>query len=184
VATIYQRVLQDRFGQLPAVLQLFLGNESGGQAAGRLKVTRAAGRCRNLAARALGIPPAGDYDFRLEVTPCGAGQRWVRWFGGHALTTRQDEHQGLLVESAGPGTVGFALTVVKEVLVFHPRRVWLFGVPMPLGLAPSINVENAATGSGGWRVRVRIGLPWLGLVGEYEGEVKPVRGPATEPLPR
>jgi hypothetical protein len=175
VATVYQRLLQDRFGLLPPALGRFLGEECGGRAAGRLTVRRAAGCLRRLAARVLGIPPAGDYALRLEVTPCAGGQRWLRRFGGHAVETVQADHRGLLVESSGPASIGFELAVEGGTLYFHPRRAWLFGLPLPLALAPGIEAENRAGGAGGWHVRVRFRVPLLGWVGEYEGEVLPAR---------
>jgi hypothetical protein len=174
--TIYQRVLQDRFGLLHPALRQFLGDERGGRAVGRLRVTRAGGWLRRLAGAALGLPPAGDYDLLLVMTPHGDGQRWVRHFGKHLLTTTQSDHRGLLVESSGPGSLGFELVVEGGALFFRPRRAWVLGVPVPLWLSPGIEVENVPAGSGGWRVVVRFRLPLLGPVGEYEGEVTPEEG--------
>jgi len=172
VPTIYQRVLQDRFGLLAPALHRFLGEERG-RAYGRLTVRRSAGRFRNLGAAALGIPPSGDYDLLLEVTPNADGQRWTRRFGSRALVTTQIDHCGLLVESSGPGSLGFELIVEAGALLFRPRRAWVFGIRLPLWMAPNIEADNWPTESGGWRVHLRFRLPFLGLVGEYEGKVSP-----------
>ncbi len=173
MATIYQRVLRDRFELLPPALGRFLGDERGGRASGRLTVTRTVGYLHNLAAAALGIPPPGEYDLLLEVSPHAAGQRWVRRFGAHALETTQADYRGLLIESSGPASLGFELAVEAGALLFRPRRAWVLGIPVPLWLAPSIEADNRPEESGGWRVRVRFRVPCLGLVGEYEGLVKP-----------
>ncbi|HEX5269593.1 MAG TPA: DUF4166 domain-containing protein [Gemmataceae bacterium] len=169
--TVYQRVLRDRFELLHPTLRRLLGDERGGRAAGRLRVTRPTGWLRRLAGAALGLPPAGEYDILLVVTPHGDGQLWVRHFGKHILSTSQSDHRGLLVESAGPGSLGFDLVIEREGLFFRPRRAWILGVPVPLWLSPYVEADNVPSESGGWRITVRFRLPLLGPVGEYEGDV-------------
>jgi hypothetical protein len=149
LATIYQRVLRDRFELLAPALGRFLGEERGGRASGRLAVTRTAGRVRNLAAAALGIPPSGEYDQLLEVSPHAAGQRWVRRFGAHTLETIQSDYRGLLVESSGPASLGFELSVEGGALLFRPRRAWVLGIRLPLWLAPRIEADNWPNETGG-----------------------------------
>jgi hypothetical protein len=171
--TIYERVLGERFESLNPALRRFLTNVQGGRAVGKLRVTRADGRLRNAVAAGMGIPPAGEYETQLDVSPLGDGQRWRRRFGRYALETTQREHRGLLLESSGPASIGFELVVDQGELLFFPRRAWLFGIPLPLWLAPRIEAENSPAESGGWRVRVRFGVPLLGRVAEYEGDVIP-----------
>jgi hypothetical protein len=171
MTTLYRRVLAERFESLHPALRLFLGEARGGRAAGRLRVTRGAGRIRNLLARALGIPPTGEYDVLLEILPQGDVQRWVRRFGPYMLETCQWERRGLLVEASGPGSIGFELTVREGALHFQPRRAWAVGIPLPLWMAPRIVAENTPSESGGWRVRVRFGVPLLGQVAEYVGVI-------------
>jgi hypothetical protein len=173
LATIYQRVLRDRFDLLCPTLRRFLSQETGGRAFGRMSVRRPAGRLRNLAASALGIPSAGEYDLVLEVTPHAAGQRWVRRFGAHTLESIQTEYRGLLIESSGPGSLGFELIVGDGALFFRPCRAWVLGMRLPLWLAPCIEADNRPSDSGGWRVQLRFRVPLFGLVGEYEGDVMP-----------
>lgn len=174
MATIYQSVLKQRFALLPTVLRDFLSQERGGSARGRLTVTRGAGWVRNVAAWALGIPPVGDYDLLLEVIPQGAGQRWVRNFGSHVLTTLQTDWHGLLIERKGLASLGFELIVEGDTLVFRPCSAWVLGMRVPLWLSPCIDAENRPDESGGWQVRVVFRVPLLGRVAEYQGSVKPV----------
>jgi hypothetical protein len=181
LATVYQRVLQDRFKLLAPVLQHCLAAEGGLRATGRLTVTRSPGWLRHLAAAALGIPPAGAFDLLLDVTPHGSGQLWRRRFGGHTLQTAQAEYRGLLVESSGPGSLGFELVVADGALLFRPRRAWLFGLPWPRWLAPDVEAENRPGAAGSWRVCVRFRVPLLGRVAEYEGDVTPEAAPS-QPL--
>ena len=173
MATLYQRILQDRFELLAPALRQFLSEESGGRVCGRLSITRTPGRLHNLAAAAMGIPPAGDYDLVLEVLPFAGGQRWVRHFGTYTLATNQKDYRGMLIEYAGPASIGFELVVQSGSLFFHPRHAWVMGIPLPRWLAPRIEAENRSTETDGWRVRVRFCVPLLGLVAEYEGNVEP-----------
>jgi hypothetical protein len=182
--TIYERVLGERFGSLTPALRRFLADASGGLAVGHLRVTRADGRLRNAIAAGMGIPPAGEYETQLEVSPLGDGQRWRRQFGRFALETTQREHRGLLLESSGPASIGFELVVEESSLLFLPRRAWVFGIPIPLWLAPRIEAENSPAESGGWRVQVHFGVPLLGQVAKYEGDVIPENTAAyTQTLP-
>ncbi len=169
--TIYEQVLGERFRSLNSPLHRFLGDVRGGRAVGNLRVTRAEGWLRNAIAAAMGIPPAGEYETQLEVSPLADGQRWRRRFGIHALETSQRVYRGLLLESSGPASIGFELVVQEGVLLFLPRRAWVFGIPLPLWLAPRIEAENSPAQSGGWSVRVRFGVPLLGQVAVYEGDV-------------
>ena len=169
--TIYERVLDERFASLDPSLRRFLAEARGGRAVGHLRVTRAEGRLRNAIAAAMGIPPAGEYETLLDVSPLGDGQRWKRRFGIHALETSQRVYRGLLLESSGPASIGFELVVQEGSLLFLPRRAWVFGIPLPLWLAPAIKAENSPTQSGGWSVRVRFGVPLLGQIAVYEGEM-------------
>jgi hypothetical protein len=181
--TIYQRALRERFDSLHPTLRRFLGAAGGGRASGRLQVTRFGGRLRNLAATLLGIPPAGAYPMRLDVLPHGERQRWVRCFDCHVLKTRQSECRGLLVEASGPASLGFELTVQEGALLFRPRRAWVFGLRVPLWLAPHIEADNWPNEAGGWRVRVHFSVPLLGPVAEYAGDVtveEPAGGEAPE----
>lgn len=174
MTTIYRRLLGRNIDLLPAALREFLSQDAGASATGRLTVARGAGWARNFAAWALGIPPAGDYDLLLQVIPDGAGQRWVRNFGRFALTTRQTEWRGLLIERKGLASLGFELIVDGDALLFRACKAWVLGLRVPLWLSPCIDAENRPDESGGWQVRVVFRVPLLGRVAEYQGSVKPV----------
>jgi hypothetical protein len=171
-ATVYQQVLGDRFALLHPLLQAFLGADCVKRAQGRMQVIRSGGWLRNSIATLMGIPPGGPYDVCLEVSPVPGGERWRRRFGEHALETVQSVRRGLLAEASGPASLGFELLVQDGGLLFRRRRAWLCGIPLPLWLAPKIEAENMAC-DGAWSVCVRFGVPVLGEVGRYEGDVGP-----------
>jgi hypothetical protein len=172
--TIYQLLLQERFALLHPVLQTFLGDAGEKRAGGRLQVIRTGGWLRHAIATLMGIPPAGGYEVSLEVSAVADGERWRRRFGGHTLKTVQNVRRGLLVEASGPGSLGFELIVEDGALLFRRRRAWLFGVRLPLWLAPTIEAANMPTDSGSWHVSVRFSIPVLGDIGRYEGEICPI----------
>jgi hypothetical protein len=169
--TIYHDALQHRFASLHPVLHRIFGAEGEWRALGRLTVRRSTGWLRSLAARLLGLPPAGEYDLVLLVTLHKTGQCWERRIGPYVVTTMQSVRSGLLAEASGPGCLGYELTPDNGALIFHPRRAWLLGVPWPRWLAPMVESKNYPLPSGGWRVQVRFRMPLLGPVAEYGGDV-------------
>lgn len=183
--TLYERLLRDDFATLHPVMARFLAREEGGTAQGRFEVRRGQGWLRNLFARLIGIPPAGAYDLHLEVTPIPGGQRWVRHFGPHRLTTDQLEWRGRLIERVGLASLGFELIAEKDVLHFRPRGAWVCGIPWPGWLSPRVDSWDRAADPTSWHVRVRFELPVLGYVAEYEGVVTPAAeanaGPSEPP---
>jgi len=171
VPTIYQQALGDQFGLLHPLLQAFLGAECVKRAQGRMHVIRGRGWFRHTIANLLGIPPAGLYDVSLEVSYVEGGERWRRQFGEHVLETVQSVRGGLLAEASGRASLGFEMLVQDGALLLRRRRAWLGGIRLPLWLAPHVEAEDTATDGPAWRVSVRFGIPFLGEVARYEGEV-------------
>ena len=62
-------------------------------------------------------------------------------------------------------------------------QAWVFGIPWPRWLAPSIEAEYWPGEPTGWRVRVLFRVPLLGLVAAYEGDVTPKEPTSESPLP-
>jgi hypothetical protein len=170
--TLYQRVLGDRFSSLQPGLQAFLAADCPKHASGSMQVVREKGWFRNRIASLLGIPPAGRYETHLEVLPWSCGERWLRHFNAHTLETRQRAYGDLLLESSGPGTIGFELAVDRGGLLFRCRRAWLVGVRIPLWLAPQIEADNRAVDPERWSVSVRFSVLGLGQIAKYEGEIR------------
>jgi hypothetical protein len=79
---------------------------------------------------------------------------------------------GLLIEQAGPTHFGFAIDVLNGGMVFRSIHVWLFGIELPASLAPSIHATAIPTNTG-WKAAVRMSMPLLGPLLDYEGEVTP-----------
>lgn len=172
-ATLHQRLLGDSFQRLPPPLRAFHGRQDGGRASGRFELVRGRGWLRGGAALIMRLAPAGsDVATRLEVVVAGDCERWVRHFGSHSMVTVQQEQQGLLAEDFGKMRFMFQLTADEAGLRFVLRRVKLFGLPLPLWLAP--RVSAIVTGEPhGWHVDARIGVLMLGTLLRYQGSLRP-----------
>ena len=58
---------------------------------------------------------------------------------------------------------------------FHMARCWLRGgIPLPAALSPRVTAHTSDQEDGDeWWVSVRVDLPLLGMVTQYEGKVTP-----------
>lgn len=172
--TLYQQVLGDDFSRLHPVLQRFHGSVSGGRASGTFRVIHHPGWMRRGIISAMGLPPASEaVVVSLEVACSLSGETWTRWFDGRPLVTRQAARGRLLIESAGGTTFGLQTTATPAGgLRMETARVWVIGLPCPRRLAPVVeaDVEPRETG---WFVAVRMRLPFVGPLLEYQGEITP-----------
>ena len=173
VATLYQRVLGTRFGDLHPVLSRFHSSEVRIAGRGLFRVVYHPGWFRRMLLFATPFPPAGDgIEVMLEVSPTGVGERWVRSFAGRPLVTWQTHRGDLLLERGGPLCFGLVLDVVAGGMTFRTRRTWFLGVPLPRWMAPTVEAEAIPNGEA-WNVAVRLTLPLVGRLLDYEGEVIP-----------
>ena len=103
VPTLYQRVLGTRFGDLHPVLRRFHSSEVRIAGRGLFRVVYHPGWFRMVLLFASPFPPAGEgVEVASEVSPTGAGERWVRSFAGRPLVTWQTHRGDLLLERSGP----------------------------------------------------------------------------------
>lgn len=173
MATLYQRVLGERFDALHPVLRRFHSSETHIAGRGLFRVVHHPGWLRKLLLVVLRFPKAGEaIEVRLEVSPSASGERSVRSFAGRPLVTRQTAEGGLLMERVGPLCFGLAVEVVGGGLTFRTRRTWMLGVPLPTWFAPSVEADVVPNGEA-WGVAVRLALPLVGRLLDYEGEVVP-----------
>jgi hypothetical protein len=168
---LYRRLLGTAFDTLPRSLQQFHDVETEWRGRARFRVTRGAGRLRNLAARLGGMPPAGEeVPLTLRVVREGDGERWIRDFGGHRMESFQWAWKGLLVESVGRVTLGFRLVAEPPALTLVPVRTWVLGVPWLAALGPRVGGSEVGRDDG-CAIVVRAAAPLLGLLVQYEGLV-------------
>jgi hypothetical protein len=171
MTSLYRRLLGPAFDCLPRTLQNFHDVESEWRGRARFRITHGTGPLRRLVAGAARLPPAGeDVALRLRIVAVGARERWIRHFGPHKLQSVQWAQEGLLMESFGVTRLGFRLHVEPPALRLEPVGVWVLGVALPRALMPQgTGVEVGR--DDGCAIRVRLEIPGLGLVAQYEGLV-------------
>lgn len=171
--SLYRRALGTAFDDLPPVLRQFHEAPCSTVAQGALHIIRGQGRLRQALAALMRLPAPGEQvPVRLQVRCEGEAERWTRDFGSLRMVTRQWLSQGLLMESAGPIRFGFRLTGDATGIRFAFARCWMIGLPLPYGLAPRVHAR-VADDEDGWQLQVRVEVPFLGLLTQYEGKVTP-----------
>lgn len=174
---LYRRILGDAYASLPQPIQAMHDLRRDFTVAGVASVERGAGVLSRLAAWIIGFPPAGE---KVPVTVSfgigGGRERWLRTFASRAFASMQEEGRGrnerLLCERFGPLNFAMALVVEGERLRLVLRRWSMFGVPLPLALAPRSNAYEYVE-AGRFRFHVEISHPLVGLIVRYRGWLVP-----------
>jgi Domain of unknown function (DUF4166)/Saccharopine dehydrogenase NADP binding domain len=170
---LYRRVLGDAWNLLPAPLQAMHDLDAELTAEGRAEVERGGGLLARLAAFIVGFPRAGKdipvtVSFRVE----DGREHWRRTFADHSFASIQEPGRGrfehLLCERFGPINFGMALVCEAGRMRLVIRRWTLFGIPVPLALAPRSDAYEFVE-AGRFRFHVEIGHPLTGLIVRYRG---------------
>jgi Domain of unknown function (DUF4166)/Saccharopine dehydrogenase NADP binding domain len=170
---LYQRILGDAWHALPAPVRAMHGCAGSQVAAGRAEVLRGRHPLARLIAFAMGFPAAGtQVPVQVVFTPGDGGECWTRTFAGRSFSSFQSAGRKasarLLCERFGPLTFDLALVVEGAKLCFVTRRWSLWGVPLPLFLAPGgESYETAIDARFHFHVEIRHRL--LGLIVGYRG---------------
>jgi len=174
---LYRRLLGDAYELLPAPLKTMHELKHTLVAEGTATVTRGKGLPARIAAALVGFPRAGEnvavrVDFKAEK----GAERWTRTFAGRSFHSTQEQGRGrfewLVCERFGPLCAGMALVVDEGKLRLIVRRWSIFGIPMPLWLAPGgDSYEYAADGRFHFHVEIR--HPFTGLIVGYRGWLVP-----------
>jgi hypothetical protein len=170
---LYRRVLGSAWEKLPAPLRMMHDLSGDLVAEGRATVERGGGLAARLIAALFGFPPAGD-DVPVQVTFHREGGRevWRRSFAGREFSSVQEEGRGaferLVCERFGPFAFGLALVLEGGRLKLIVRGWTLFGLPMPLALAPGGEAFESAD-DGRFNFHVEIGHRLIGLIVRYSG---------------
>jgi hypothetical protein len=142
-------------------------------AVGEADVLRGYNPLARLVAFAMGFPAAGrQVPTRVVFTPRAGGECWTRTFAGRSFTSFQSAGRGrsahLLRERFGPLTFDLALVVEGAQLRFVVRRWSLWGLPLPLALAPGgHSYEMVIDERFHFSVEIRHRL--IGLIVHYRG---------------
>jgi hypothetical protein len=171
---LYQRLLGNAWNSLPDPLAKL---HSSKKAEGLASVQIGKNVLARLVAKLFAFPEAGQ-DIPVTVTfqQKDAGELWQRTFAGRSFSSFQSEGHGLserlLSEQFGPFNFGLALVAGPERLSLVVRRWSIFGIPLPLALAPSTtSFESVAEGR--FCFHVEIQHPITGLIVRYQGWLVP-----------
>jgi hypothetical protein len=132
-----------------------------------------------MAAWLVGFPQAGsDVPVTVRFRARDGKEYWQRTFGDRRFGSVQKQgragSEGLLCERFGPLVAGLALVLEKDRLRLVVRRWSVFGIPMPLALAPTGNSYESAE-NGRFNFHVEIRHPFTGLIVAYRGWLLPQR---------
>jgi hypothetical protein len=173
-APLYQRVLGDAWGDIPACVRDL---HAAPAATGVAWVERGRNPLAWLAGTLMSFPPSGaDVPVNVRFEADARGETWTRRFANHSFSSRQYEGRGrserLLCERFGALEFAMALVVDGDRLRLITRSWSAFGVPLPLWLAPrSEAYESEADGA--FRFFVEIRHPLVGLIVRYRGRLTP-----------
>jgi uncharacterized protein DUF4166 len=126
----------------------------------------------------IGAPRAGaDVPVSVAFEPTADGEIWRRSFAGREFRSVQIEGEGrwegLVRESFGPIAAGLACVPNGERLDIFVRRFTVFGIPMPVVLAPGGEAYETVQ-DGRFRFHVEMRHPLTGLIVRYRGWLEPV----------
>jgi uncharacterized protein DUF4166/saccharopine dehydrogenase-like protein len=174
---LYRRVLGDAWKSLPPPWQAMHDLDTELTAEGVAEVERGDGVLARLAALVVGFPRAGkDIPLTVSFRREGRREQWRRTFADHSFTSTQEQGRGrferLLCERFGPINFGMALVCEAGRMRLVIRCWTLFGIPMPLALAPRSDAYEFAE-EGRFHFHVEIGHPLTGLIVRYRGWLVP-----------
>lgn len=171
---LYARIMGPHWPALPPLVRAIHDLHGDAGAAGEGRVERGRNLFARLMARVARFPPAGTYPLHVAFAERDGKERWTRDFGGHVFASELSTKWGLAVERFGPLRFGFALAPAPDGLTMHLKRWSLFGLRLPLFLAPRIAARE-------WEVDarfhfdVRLTFPLIGPIVHYTGWLKPIR---------
>lgn len=175
---LYRRVLGAAWGQLPSQVRSLHEFSDGLVAEGRAFIDRGNGLLARLIAMLFRFPAAGqDVQVRVTFQSDGSREIWRRNFAGREFVSVQEEGKGrferLISERFGPFAFGLALVLDAGRLRLIVRGWSLFGIPLPLALAPGGDAYEASV-DGRFNFYVEICHRLTGLIVRYRGWLVPV----------
>lgn len=165
---LYARAMGARFDALPPAVRGMHDFDGDGGAAGEGRVVRGRHPLARLMGRVVRFPPTGSYPLHVSFAEQRGVETWTRRFGPHGFSSRLSRRGDGVVERFGPMRFAFALPSDGEGLAMVLRGWSLFGMPLPLRLAPRITGREWQEG-GRFRFLVEIRAPLIGEVVRYCG---------------
>jgi hypothetical protein len=125
-----------------------------------------------LIARTMTFPrPGNDVPVHLRVTETATGTRWERRFGAECVRTVQRIVDGHMVEHRDVGRLWFQVSVADGEVRYETVRAVLCGLRLPKPLMPRATGLVVPT-EDGWRVRIEVSAPFVGLLCAYDARLR------------
>jgi hypothetical protein len=179
---LYARVMGQRFSALPAAVQRMHWLCADGGASGEADVVRGRNPLARLVAFLMRFPPAGSHPLHVSFLERDGVERWTRHFGDRSFSSHLSEQAGQLVEQFGALRFVFDLPSDEHGLEMRICRWSVFGLPLPLALAPRTCAREWEE-DGRFRFDVPISLPLIGRIVHYTGWLQPDDGGARRSPP-
>jgi hypothetical protein len=170
---LFERLLGDAWHHLPGVVRQLHTFSSECQVSGRCVVERGPGWLSNRVASLFRFPAAAhDLPLSVHFRRENGKEWWTRRFGHQVFSSTLRIGEGrsecLLCERVGLFDFAQALVVDGNRLRLVLRRWTIFGIPLPLWLAPRSNSYETEQ-DGRFRFHVEISHPLIGLIVRYHG---------------
>ncbi|WP_432344199.1 DUF4166 domain-containing protein [Shinella yambaruensis] len=168
---LYRRVIGAAYGTMPQPVRDMHDLVGDAGAAGWGRVRRGRSRLARLVCAVMRFPPEGEHDLHVSFEERDGVECWTRDFAGHVFSSELSQSGARLVERFGPMRFSFDLPVDASGLAMVMRGWSVFGLPMPLALAPRSTAREWAEGED-FCFDVPIGLPVIGEVVHYSGRLR------------
>nr|WP_246704121.1 SDR family oxidoreductase [Rhizobium sp. P38BS-XIX] len=180
---LYQRVMGADFAELSAPVRTMHEVFGDGGAAGEALVSRGISLPARLVAGLFRFPTAGHHPLHVSFEENNGIERWTRDFSGQLFSSHLSKERGHLVERFGPFRFSFDLTPRGNGLSMEIRKWSLFGLRLPLPLAPRSTAYEWSE-DGRFHFDVSIGLLFVGLIVHYRGWLGQTASCDATPAPR
>lgn len=126
----------------------------------------------NIIANILRMPPANaNCNLNVYGSHTPLYMKWQRHFESHIMESTFSLKGAYLSESLGPIKLLLKLNTENNQLNYQVKKVSVCGMPIPKLLAPTL-IAYEKEYNGLYRFHVSIGLPIIGLLISYHGDLK------------
>jgi hypothetical protein len=167
----YRRIIGPAYAAMPQPVRDMHDLVGDAGASGTGTVRRGRSLFARLVCAVMRFPPEGMHDLQVSFTERDGVERWTRDFAGHCFTSELSQRGDCLVERFGPMRFSFDLPSDATGLTMVMRGWSVFGMPMPLWLAPRSEAREWAEGED-FCFDVPIALPGIGTVVHYSGRLR------------
>lgn len=172
-APLYRRLLGSNFDIMPETTRRLHRGVPAIVADGEALVTAAATPLGRLLAGWLGMPTrSGSVPIRVVIEQRDGREYWCRSFAGRMMRSEMREVRGLIAETFGPFTIRMRLIAHAGGLDMQRVDGGFLGIPIPQFLLPRITAEERVDDEDRHVFKVHIGLPLLGRLAAYRGNLK------------